>query len=254
MSLQIVTKRLDDLKDDLNGVLQNTDNTIASLFESAIELESVAVDQEVDASDLVQDLEAALKSLIDAKNITKIELEILDNLRARAGSGESLELFLEIFRRERSEKVDAYTGASGRLESSEDLLNFHKMLWEIRNPGQPYRPGQAAGNAASADLEEDDLAVVGGTETFLCPITKRTLVDPHTSQSCRHSYSGAAILELLKSSRNGQMECPVAGCEYYVTRGSLKQDQYLTMRIKLELERRARAKEQESESDVEAID
>lgn len=81
------------------------------------------------------------------------------------------------------------------------------------------------GNALMAedgDQSDDDEFEMGGqTQTFKCPITLMTLENAVTSESCKHSYTKAAVINLIESGR-GRATCPVAGCDKILTMATLK--------------------------------
>lgn len=92
------------------------------------------------------------------------------------------------------------------------------------------------------DDPEDDEIDVGGAQTdFKCPLTLTLLENPMTSSLCPHSFSGAAIREMLGKAR-GRMPCPIAGCPQTLTLGDLHADEGLRQRVE-QFERRQRGGE-----------
>lgn len=59
------------------------------------------------------------------------------------------------------------------------------------------------------DDNEDDIEMVGETQTYRCPITQSMLVEPYRSRVCGHSYEKNAIKTML--ARNPMQRCPVGG-------------------------------------------
>ncbi|XP_062520816.1 E3 SUMO-protein ligase NSE2-like [Corticium candelabrum] len=58
---------------------------------------------------------------------------------------------------------------------------------------------------------QDDVVMSQVRETYKCPITQRLMEDPVTNSACSHSYSKAAILQLLQQRGSGRLRCPVCG-------------------------------------------
>ena len=73
-------------------------------------------------------------------------------------------------------------------------------------------------------------------------------VEPVKSVKCSHVFSKAAILELLKAQRGGEIECPQAHCPQYLRLQDLQTDRQmerLVTKEKRRLERNSRPDEDE---------
>lgn len=72
---------------------------------------------------------------------------------------------------------------------------------------------------------EDDISVTSNVESLTCPITQATFIQPVKNQECGHSYSKAAIEQLINSSRSrSSIACPVSGCQRRVILKTLVPD------------------------------
>jgi len=87
--------------------------------------------------------------------------------------------------------------------------------------------GAGAAGAGQGDDDDDDIIVENGEVNFTCPITRKPFVDPVKNRACGHSYSRAAIYEVIARARRGRgnaCPCPVAGCQKTVSKANLVDD------------------------------
>lgn len=78
---------------------------------------------------------------------------------------------------------------------------------------------------------EDDIVVARQVENFKCPLTATWFEDPVTSSDCSHTFSRAAIVELLRASPNGLISCPITGCSKNLSSNVLKPNAGLVRRM-----------------------
>jgi E3 SUMO-protein ligase NSE2 len=71
---------------------------------------------------------------------------------------------------------------------------------------------------------------------------------------CNHSFSSAAILELLRSAAHKQTKCPAAGCNKIIRLGDLKKDEDLEKKVKIFERRQRRAQEEEMQEEADDSD
>ncbi len=73
-----------------------------------------------------------------------------------------------------------------------------------------------------------------GQQTFICPLTKKTLVTPFRSTKCGHVYSQEAILTHIKNvkKKGREARCPVAGCNHTVDLKNLEADVDIERQLK----------------------
>ncbi|CAO3658068.1 unnamed protein product [Rhizopus stolonifer] len=115
-------------------------------------------------------------------------------------------------------------------------ITYRQHIWSVNNPDEEMPP-------LTADDNADDDIVMGRTKlSFKCPITTSWLESPMTSKLCKHSYSKAAIFQLLNS-HNGAVMCPLSGCNKIVRMNILFYDEMLADKVK-------RAKDKAEEESV----
>ncbi|PWY97317.1 hypothetical protein BCV70DRAFT_239622 [Testicularia cyperi] len=127
-------------------------------------------------------------------------------------------------------QMDAYNRKTARQKYSknEHYHNFRDMWWSATEEGAmpPVRDLIPAENGDEAD-SDDEIVAGGVTQNFRCPITTNLLEDPWTNTACKHSYSGAAILEFIQTNNT----CPAASCVARVTRSTIGPDPQLKKKV-----------------------
>lgn len=84
----------------------------------------------------------------------------------------------------------------------------HAFMKDFRADIRAFLPDTT--DQADDDEDDDDMVVVaGGRETYICPLSRKLLEDPVTSTLCHHSYSRAAVEQMLRQRRLAQ--CPISG-------------------------------------------
>ncbi|KAI8825080.1 zinc-finger of the MIZ type in Nse subunit-domain-containing protein [Fimicolochytrium jonesii] len=140
---------------------------------------------------------------------------------------------VKTFKRMYEEKLTAWEALSDaeKYHKEEEYVEFKRKLWEKRFPNKPFRIDRDAPEEGDDGGDDDDLeiAIVGGNQNLLCPLTQSLLREPVTSQVCKHSYSREAIQQHIRiqSRGNQRAECPVAGCKHYIASRDLKQNKEL---------------------------
>merc|ERR1712196_76052 len=85
-----------------------------------------------------------------------------------------------------------------------------------------------------ASVEDDDVVAEDDDEdeeaALKCPITTMTLEKPERA-NCGHTFSAAAIRAMLKA-KNGNIICPVAGCNKQIKTADLKKDQEKVVQLR----------------------
>lgn len=92
-------------------------------------------------------------------------------------------------------------------------------IWEIRKVGE--EPGK---KGKKRRVEEDDFEITEESISLKCPLSQMLMDTVYTSKLCKHSFS-SAIIQALKRKKN--IECPVAGCNRYVSMDHLEKDKRL---------------------------
>ncbi|KAJ3192574.1 hypothetical protein HDU67_005415 [Dinochytrium kinnereticum] len=144
--------------------------------------------------------------------------------------------FVAFVKKETDKKMQIYSKQTDeeKYHVNQAYVEMRKKLWEVNNAG-PFRLN---GN----EEDDDELAIIGEQSSFLCPFTTVLMEDPHTSKICKHSFS-KAIVDIIRGSREGKIECPVAGCNKMVRMVDLYRDKILARKIE---------RYRESQEDMEA--
>lgn len=218
--------------------LENIDSVISTILQTAVDLESSLA--EVDANETfatdhsLQHLDKIIKQLIDLKQKTTIEMEVLKAIHPKILQGEvSNEDCGEIFDREVRKKMKASDFSDAAKEKSNEYIEFRTSIFQVRNPTKIFRFNQD-------DDSDDDMILVGGTVQTKCPITQATMYQPYTAP-CKHSFSEAIFELVLKGS--GSIKCPTPGCVGQIQATNLQKNTLLGKKI----ERAVRAEEEENE-------
>lgn len=125
-----------------------------------------------------------------------------------------------------------------RFQNHPKYKSFKQKTWHVNHPDE-LMPG---------DEEGDGMIVKPTQEVNLkCPITRTLMEQPVTNKGCQHSYSKAAIMELVKKSRGQTVGCPVSGCPGKVTLRSLEANHELEELIAKKREEEAECEEEEDE-------
>lgn len=103
-------------------------------------------------------------------------------------------------------------------DSDEKIKEMERRMWYAKHT-EPFP-------------EDDDDIIVDGAKTFICPLTKRRLVDPVKAKGCGHVFSREAILNLIGNAR--QIKCPVAGCSQIIRKNELETDYEMQHAMKRE--------------------
>jgi len=108
-----------------------------------------------------------------------------------------------------------------QIEEDADLKAMREELGE-----------EATGGAAADDSDDDDVVTMQVEESFVCPITTKTLEDPVRSTKCKHYYEKNAIFAILKKHHAGNpFTCPNIGCNQTISKGDLKDAMDITRKI-----------------------
>lgn len=111
-----------------------------------------------------------------------------------------------------------------------------------------FRTGATETTAGVED--EDDIQFEGGEVGLKCPLTTRLPTHPVISNICHHVFEKDAIINYIRQNgghqRTGRCQCPVAGCNTFISIDSIVEDKVITAKVN-----EARRKEQ---NDWEALD
>ncbi|RDD47570.1 E3 SUMO-protein ligase NSE2 [Trichoplax sp. H2] len=108
----------------------------------------------------------------------------------------------------------------------QDCLDSANKATENNLRAHPFiRQYQDAGFTIEDDMN-DDLVTTHVHRSTTCPITKQDFVDPVKNIHCGHTYSHAAIIEIMNlNQKSGKKNrCPVGGCNRFVNENDLEPD------------------------------
>jgi SUMO ligase MMS21 Smc5/6 complex component len=134
---------------------------------------------------------------------------------------------------------------------SEVYAAFKQSIYEVQHPNEAmppvveFLPREEGDNS---DDDEDDIQVGGVLQDINCPITLTPLVDPQTSLVCQHTFSAAAIQQVLGPNRFTKKKCPASGCNQMICLNDLKPNKELERRVKA-YQRRAQRREEDHDAE-----
>lgn len=100
--------------------------------------------------------------------------------------------------------------------------------------------GDASGGGSNGKRgmdDDDDIMTIEVTESFLCPLTTKTLVEPVGAGCCSSHYEKKAILAVLKKNPQGY-PCPCIGCNHVLKKEHLKDAPDVARKIARETKRK----------------
>lgn len=125
-------------------------------------------------------------------------------------------------------------------ESASDYVNMRESIWKIN-----HRKNMPNINMEYSDYSDDDedLVVEETVQSFKCPLTKKYFESPLTSKVCGHSFSSTAILEVIRSSDDYRILCPVPACSHHFGEQDLERNPTLERETKIAKRRALREQE-----------
>lgn len=135
-----------------------------------------------------------------------------------------------------------------------EYVQFRKMVWNAQN-GEAQMPkpstwflhlegGRRKSQAAEDPDSDSDLEIAQERQSYSCPLTLCTFVEPFTSTVCPHSFERTAIEDYIKKA-SGNVSCPVPGCSKMLTLDTVRRDQVLERNVKKAAQRAARRREED---------
>jgi SUMO ligase MMS21 Smc5/6 complex component len=109
-----------------------------------------------------------------------------------------------------------------RYMTDRSFIRFKESVWAVQSEDD-FPPMASFFESANGAAEgDDDVEMTSrGPRSLRCPLTLTRLVEPVRSRKCPHTFSKAAILQMLKGHEKG---CPVAGCPQRISPADLEQD------------------------------
>ncbi|KAH9969715.1 hypothetical protein BC827DRAFT_1162230 [Russula dissimulans] len=245
-------QRLQGMASDWNMIETNLKENAFSLLTEV----STAVAEYADESTAKKELErldSLMRQIIDIDVEIRSHEQTLKDLHQRVVAGDEISNVLELYQTQTQEKLGEYNQRTSRQKyaKSEAYASFRQSIYEVQNPNEAMPPvveflPQEEGD--NSDDDEDDIQVGGVLQDFNCPITLTPLVDPQTSTVCQHSFSAAAIRQMLGPNRFTKKKCPASGCNQMICLNDLKPNKELERRVKA-YQRRAKRREEEQDAE-----
>ncbi|KAI0219050.1 hypothetical protein L0F63_002540 [Massospora cicadina] len=205
-----------------------SEKLLVQQIEALTEVASQA--EELDMKDEVQKMDEIVKSLLDQVYVVQSYKRCFNKFRSallQAGGNPIDGSLVAALEKATSEEIEAYQAKSAqtRYNGLDLYKEFRQRIWEVNHPEEVMPPLGEEGEA------EADLVVARQIEPLRCPLTATWFEDPVTSADCNHSFSKAAVTEILRASLSGIVKCPVAGCSKNLAVNLLKPNPALARRL-----------------------
>jgi len=138
---------------------------------------------------------------------------------------------LIIYEEKLKELQESQAEDTSKFKKHPKYREFKQKVWAVNHQGE-------------ALPDEDEVVVMSQAGEFICPLSRAEMVDPMKNRQCGHSFSKVAIKGYLKG--HGQKQCPVAGCNAFVSASTLERDLDLERKIKRH-KRRNKNKDEDAE-------
>lgn len=229
MPREAVCHKLDMQMKVYAPAISNLSSTLALAKETAQELEELGLDGFIE-------LDQCARDQIKIKMVLEIEKQALSELMGRVGrtsadqfSQLQLQALFEEKREAAKRKLDDEAHFNEKLFNEGEYIDFLKTAWQGAHQNEPFIPKRAwkilMKQPVEDDMEEDeddDIAIVEEQISFICPFTTQMMDEVWKSKTCGHIFS-SAVHNLLTTHR-GRIECPVTGCDRYVTSSNVVKD------------------------------
>lgn len=187
------------------GALYEDNQSLVTDIRKALGImKEVVIDLERDnQSQMVKELEDAVVELLEASQSCTQFSTALQSVGNGYVPGEELTDFKKLF----DDEVAKVKGNSSSLRREQPFLRqFREAVWNVHHAGQPM-PGE----------EQEDIIMTSTQCSLLnlnCPLSGKPITelsDPVRSADCKHIYDKTSIMLYIRS-KNGQAQCPAAGC------------------------------------------
>lgn len=186
-------------------------------------------------------LDQVVRETIDMLFETEARIHILNELESLIAGGDIDSSLADMYRERVQTAMQAYQAQTLRQRYAKNTayIDFKSRVWEVKNQGAmpplidllPAQPGDNFSEDAASD--DDDIVMGGSVMQLRCPLTADILRDPVVNAACQHAYSRDAILSFMgdRRTRQGQIQCPAAGCSATVSRSTLQDAPALRRRV-----------------------
>ncbi|KAI7860264.1 zinc-finger of the MIZ type in Nse subunit-domain-containing protein, partial [Circinella umbellata] len=206
---------------DLTQALNPLERCFSYSLDAAVELERLNKHEQV------KSLQDKIPNVIELEHQLKTQKKILEDIQNRIRR-EPMNDIVEAYKREwtRENAKRQLLSDKKKYKKHSYYTGFKHEVWQVNHEENEPMP-----ESDDDDDDDDDDVVVGHvTLSTTCPITQSFLENPVTSQTCKHTYSKYAIMELIRKSR-GRVQCPNSGCSQLVTANVLVEDGLAERRV-----------------------
>ncbi|KAI0320149.1 zinc-finger of the MIZ type in Nse subunit-domain-containing protein [Amylostereum chailletii] len=202
----------------------------------------------------IKQLDGLMRSIVEIDTELLTRAEALSDLHQAIRAGDEIDDLIAKHNEVYQAKADANDKKTTRQKYSknEAYIAFRQSIWEVQNPETGMPPVvEFLPKEDGDDSDDDDDIQVGGVALDLkCPLTLTWLAHPVTSTVCKHSFSGAAIQDMLGPNKYTKKMCPAAGCKKMVCLNDFKPDKDLERKVKNAERRRARREEENEAEEI----
>ncbi|KAG0196863.1 Ubiquitin-conjugating enzyme E2 2, partial [Mortierella sp. GBA30] len=193
----------------------------------------------------IHEMEESLQSIMEMQYQLETEKAALDSLASMISQGSrlptndlctSFEHLLKTHAKQQQSRRKQEAKARGVADGMmPELLDFRSKVWDVHHTRDSMPTMASTGGAGGDDDDDEDMEIVvsgaSSIQELKCPITTNYLEDPVTSSACKHSFSRAAILALIRSGGRSSSLCPVHGCNRPVTAEMLQPNKALARKV-----------------------
>ncbi|CAO3587222.1 unnamed protein product [Absidia cylindrospora] len=211
-------------------VIQN--QVVEAIYKGMSLASNVAGDlEEMDHSDMQEDLEMAVKQCIDLEHLITAQKATFQRLQTEVYQqreiGDGMAKY-DDFMVEAKLKYDNLT-ESEKYFDHEKYKEFKQLVWVSRwrvsiilipMPDLDYEQTKKEGG----DDDDNEVVIAATKKSVKCPLTTTWLEEPVTSKLCKHTFSKNAIYGLIRRSREKMVECPMPGCRKSLTESIFYED------------------------------
>ncbi|BGP39207.1 hypothetical protein JCM10450v2_003162 [Rhodotorula kratochvilovae] len=185
-------------------------------------------------------LDKDFRDALDREAELAIRAATISDMRGRISQGHQVTDIFKVYEQRVQPPLEEFRQKTPRqkYEKHEDYNQYRSHVWESFTDGKgvPNIKKFLPREDGDEESEDEDVEFGAQTHNFMCPITLMTFEDPYTSTVCPHSFSGAAIKEMIKA-EHGRTKCPVPGCAQSLELGTVVADAGLKRRTEAHVRR-----------------
>eukprot|EP00123_Amoebidium_parasiticum_P010856 comp20363_c0_seq1/m.25722 comp20363_c0_seq1/g.25722 ORF comp20363_c0_seq1/g.25722 comp20363_c0_seq1/m.25722 type:complete len:246 (-) comp20363_c0_seq1:136-873(-) len=215
MAAASVLNQVDSMKRPLAVIQEQMEELYSSVLDVAEDMYKNEGDQ-----DLLERLQATSIEWAKMSELLQAEMAVVDKLRHNLDlDAVNLDEAHQFYEEEYQKWVDRIDGST-----------FERSHFVTR---MAEKTGSGTAQPMESEDEDADIQMGEVQKSYLCPITQKILENPMTNH-CGHSYSGDAIMALIKTNgkRAKRVKCPFGGCRETVTTESLHVDKALEKEVR----------------------